>query len=92
MQLWQGSIAVGMGPSAQMLVASDTPLSADFTLPGMTHEQIDENVACYGAADGGVEVEHDGASEVLPCASVVVAIGRGVRSPALAAPPAPTIG
>lgn len=49
-QLWQGSIAVGMDPKAKMLVASDMPLSADFTLPAMTHAEIDEIVACYGAA------------------------------------------
>ena len=49
-QLWQGSIAVGMDPQAQMLVASDLPLAPGFTLPAVTLEQIDEVVACYGEA------------------------------------------
>lgn len=49
-QLWQGSIAVGMDPQAQMLVASDLPLAPGFTLPAVTREQIDEVVACYGEA------------------------------------------
>ena len=49
-QLWQGSIAVGMDPKAQMLVASDLPLAPGFTLPAVTHEQIDEVVACFGEA------------------------------------------
>ena len=49
-QLWQGSIAVGMDRSAQMLVASDLPLAPGFTLPGVTHEQIDEIVTCFGEA------------------------------------------
>ena len=49
-QLWQGSIAVGMDPRAQMLVASDLPLAPGFTLPAVTREQIDEIVGCYGEA------------------------------------------
>ena len=49
-QLWQGSIAVGMDRSAQMLVASDLPLAPGFTLPAVTHEQIDEIVTCFGEA------------------------------------------
>ena len=49
-QLWQGSIAVGMDPQAQMLVASDLPLAPGFTLPAITHEQIQEVVACFGEA------------------------------------------
>ena len=49
-QLWQGSIAVGMDPKARMLVASDMPLAPGLTLPALTHEEIDEVVACYGAA------------------------------------------
>lgn len=49
-QLWQGSIAVGMDPSAAILVASDMPVAEGVTLPGITVEQIKEIVACYGAA------------------------------------------
>ncbi|MDI9490696.1 MAG: FAD-dependent oxidoreductase [Bacillota bacterium] len=50
LQLWQGSIAVGMDPTALMLVASDMPVSPEITIPGMTIEQIKEVVAAYGAA------------------------------------------
>ena len=49
-QLWQGSLAVGMDQTAQILVASDMPVSPEITIPGITKEQIEEIVACYGAA------------------------------------------
>lgn len=49
-QLWQGSLAVGMDQTAQILVASDMPVSAEITLPGITVEQINEIVDCYGKA------------------------------------------
>lgn len=49
-QLWQGSICVGMDQTAQILVASDMPVSAEMTLPGITVEQIHEIVDCYGQA------------------------------------------
>jgi 2,4-dienoyl-CoA reductase-like NADH-dependent reductase (Old Yellow Enzyme family)/nucleoside-diphosphate-sugar epimerase len=49
-QLWQGSICVGMDQTAQILVASDMPVSAEMTIPGMTIEQIKEVVECYGKA------------------------------------------
>ena len=49
-QLWQGSLAVGMDQTAQILVASDMPVAPQITLPGITKEQIEEIVACYGAA------------------------------------------
>lgn len=49
-QLWQGSLAVGMDQTAQILVASDMPVAPEVTLPGITVEQIHEIVACYGAA------------------------------------------
>ena len=35
-QLWQGALAVGSDPAAQMLVPSDMPMSPEFTLPGIT--------------------------------------------------------
>lgn len=50
LQLWQGSIAVGMDQTAQMLVASDMPVSPEITLPGITVEQIKEVVEAYGQA------------------------------------------
>ena len=39
-QLWQGSLAVGMDQTAQILVASDMPVAPGITLPGITKEQI----------------------------------------------------
>lgn len=50
LQLWQGSLAVGTDETAQILMASDTPIEPDITLPGMTIEQIKEIVECYGKA------------------------------------------
>lgn len=49
-QLWQGSLCVGMDQTAQILMASDMPVSAEMTLPGMTVNQIHEVVECYGKA------------------------------------------
>lgn len=49
-QLWQGSLAVGMDQTAQILMASDTPMGPGITLPGITVEQIQEVIACYGKA------------------------------------------
>ena len=49
-QLWQGSICVGMDQTAQILVASDMPVSPEMTIPGITVEQIREVTECYGAA------------------------------------------
>lgn len=49
-QLWQGSICVGMDRTAQILVASDMPMGPQLTLPGVTKEQIKELVECYGKA------------------------------------------
>ncbi|MEG1011538.1 MAG: NAD-binding protein, partial [Ruthenibacterium sp.] len=48
-QLWQGSIAVSMDPKAKMFVVSDMPFGK-FTVPAITKAEIDEIVACYGAA------------------------------------------
>lgn len=49
-QLWQGSICVGMDQTAQILVASDMPMGPELTLPGMTKDQIHEVAECYGKA------------------------------------------
>ncbi|MEG2206136.1 MAG: FAD-dependent oxidoreductase [Oscillospiraceae bacterium] len=48
-QLWQGSIAVSMDPKAKMFVVSDMPFGK-FTVPAITKDEINEIVACYGAA------------------------------------------
>ncbi|EOS38366.1 hypothetical protein C808_02567 [Lachnospiraceae bacterium M18-1] len=50
LQLWQGSLAVGMDQTAQILMASDTPMGEGITLPGITIDQIKEVVDCYGRA------------------------------------------
>lgn len=59
-QLWQGSLAVGMDQTAQILMASDMPMGPDITLPGMTVGQIQEVVECYGkAAERAVKAGFD---------------------------------
>ncbi len=50
LQLWQGSLAVGMDQTAQILMASDTPLGPDLIVPGINRDQIKEIVTCYGTA------------------------------------------
>lgn len=58
-QLWQGSIAVCMDPKAQVLVVSDLDVGG-YTLKGITKEQIQEIVGCYGkAAARAVEAGYD---------------------------------
>lgn len=50
LQLWQGSLAVGMDQTAQILVASDMPVSPQMTIPGISREQIAEIAECFGKA------------------------------------------
>ena len=58
-QLWQGGLAVSMDPSAQILLPSDMNLG-QYTIPGITLEQIKEVVFCYGqAARRAVESGYD---------------------------------
>ena len=47
---WQGSIAVSFDPAAIMYVASDMPVSAELTLPGISVEQIHYIADCFGKA------------------------------------------
>ena len=49
-QLWQGSIAVASDPAAQIIVASDMPLSPEYTVPGASHQLIAELIDAYGQA------------------------------------------
>lgn len=59
-QLWQGSLCVGMDQTAQILMASDMPVAPNVTLPAMSIEQIKEVVECYGkAAKRAVEAGFD---------------------------------
>lgn len=58
-QLWQGGLAVSMDPSAQILLPSDMNLG-QYTIPGITLEQIKEIIFCYGqAARRAVEAGYD---------------------------------
>lgn len=59
-QLWQGSLAVGMDPTAEMLVVSDMPVSPEYTMPGISIERIKSVVEAYGkAAARAVEAGFD---------------------------------
>lgn len=59
-QLWQGSLAVGMDPTAEMLVVSDMPVSPEYTLPGISVERIQSVVNAYGrAASRAIEAGFD---------------------------------
>ena len=71
-QLWQGSLAVGMDPSAEILVASDTPVSPEYTIPAISTDRIHQVVEAYGkaarrAAEAGFDaVEFHCAHNYLP--------------------------
>ncbi len=59
-QLWQGSLAVGMDPTVQILMASDMPMGNGYTLPGIIIDQIKEVEECFGkAAKRAVEAGFD---------------------------------
>ena len=59
-QLWQGSLAVGMDPTAEMLVVSDMPVSPEYTMPGISIERLKSVVEAYGkAAARAVEAGFD---------------------------------
>lgn len=58
-QLWQGSIAAGMDPKAQILVASDMNVHG-YTIPAVTIETLHEVVECFGqGARRAVEAGYD---------------------------------
>lgn len=59
-QLWQGGMAVMSDPKARAYVPSDIPLSPEYTLPGMSAEDINHIVDAYGqAARRAVEAGYD---------------------------------
>ena len=59
LQLYQGSIAVGMDPNAQVLVPSELK-RGEYTIPAMTIEQIKEIIECYkNAAKRAIEAGYD---------------------------------
>lgn len=49
-QLWQGSLAVGMDKTAVIYVASDMPVAPGVVLPGVTLEQMAEIREAFGRA------------------------------------------
>lgn len=49
-QLWQGSLAVGMDPNAMILLSSETELAPGFKMPGIDQTMIDTIIDCYGKA------------------------------------------
>lgn len=58
-QLWQGSIAAGMDPKAQILVASDMNVHG-YTIPAVTIETLHEVAECFGqGARRAVEAGYD---------------------------------
>ena len=49
-QLWQGSLAVGMDQTAMILLASEMELAPGFKIPGIDKVMIGQIVDCYGKA------------------------------------------
>lgn len=49
-QLWQGSLAVGMDQTAMILLASEMELAPGFKIPGIDKAMIGQIVDCYGKA------------------------------------------
>ena len=49
-QLWQGGLAVASDQKAEILVPNDMPLSAEYTVPGITSERLWDSVNKFGAA------------------------------------------
>lgn len=49
-QLWLGGVAVAGDPNARIMVPSDLPLSAEYTVPAMTIDDIDAAVEAFAAA------------------------------------------
>lgn len=59
-QLWQGGLAVGSDPQAEILIASDMPVSPEYTMPGISVERIHSVIDAFGqAARRAVEAGFD---------------------------------
>lgn len=59
-QLWQGGLAVVSDQKAEILVPNDMPLSAEYTVPGITSERLWDIVNKFGeAAKRSVEAGFD---------------------------------
>lgn len=60
LQLWLGGLAVSSDKTAQILLPSDMPISAEMTIPGITKEIIEEVIDAYGkAANRAVQAGFD---------------------------------
>ncbi len=51
-QLWQGGLAVASDRTAQILLPNDMPMSAEYTVPGITEERLYSVIDAFGAAAG----------------------------------------
>lgn len=49
-QLWLGGVAVASDPTARIMVPSPLPLSAEYTVPAMTLDDIEATIEAFGAA------------------------------------------
>ncbi len=49
-QLWQGGLAVASDQTAQILLPNDMPMSAEYTVPGITEERLYSVIEAFGAA------------------------------------------
>ena len=59
-QLWQGGLAVASDQKAEILVPNDMPLSAEYTVPGITSERLLDIINKFGeAAKRSVEAGFD---------------------------------
>lgn len=51
-QLWQGGLAVASDQTAQILLPNDMPMSAEYTVPGITEERLYSVIDAFKAAAG----------------------------------------
>ena len=59
-QLWQGGLAVASDPKAEILVPNDMPLSAEYTVRGISNERLLDIIDKFGqAAKRAVEAGFD---------------------------------
>ena len=59
-QLWQGGLAVGSDPKAEILVPNDMPVSKEYTIPAISNERLLDIIDKYGqAAKRAVEAGFD---------------------------------
>ena len=60
LQLWQGGLAASFDEQCQILLPSPMPISAEYTIPAATVEEIETVIECFGeAARRAVEAGFD---------------------------------